>query len=95
MLLVVIGITYGALLGYVGNWLVFWKMDQNKRLGAEPLKGIGAIFLARYVVDAIALFAFGYIVKDTWAIVGSGISVTVAVKVSLLIVYSRKGGRFD
>lgn len=93
--MVVIGITYGTLIGLFGNWLLFRKLAENCRIGAEPLKGIGAIFFLRYALDAVSLFAFGYAVKHTWAIISAAFSLTVAVKISLFIVYSRKGGKFD
>ena len=95
MLLVVIGITYGAFVGIFGNWLLFRKMEENRRNGTEPLKGIGTIFFLRYVLDAASLFAFAFVVKDKWAIIAAAMSLTVAVKISLLLVYTRKGGRFD
>lgn len=95
MLLVVIGITYGTSIGVLGNWLVFRKMAENSRAGVEPLKGVGAIFFLRYAMDAAFLFGFGYVVKDVWAIIAAAMSLTIAIKVSLLIVYTKKGGRFD
>lgn len=95
MLLVVIGVTYGTLVGLFGNWLLFRRMEENKRRGAEPLQGVGAIFFLRYALDAASLFAFAFVVKDKWAIISAALSVTVAVKVSLFMVYARKGGRFD
>lgn len=95
MLMVVIGITYGTFFGLLGNWLLFRKLAENKRIGAEPLKGIGAIFLFRYGIDAISLLTFAYVTKHAWAIVAAALSLTVAVKISLFMVYARKGGRFD
>jgi hypothetical protein len=95
LLLVVVGIAFGTFLGCLGNWALFHRMADNKRKGLEPLRGIGTIFFIRYTLDAVFLFAFGYIVKDTWAIIAAAMSLTVAVKVSLFIVYSRKGGRFN
>lgn len=95
MLWVVIGITYGALIGLVENWVLFHQIAENKRRGLEPLRGVGAIFLVRYLADVVFLFAFGYVVRHhPWAIVAAGLSLTVAVKVSLFMVYARKGGRF-
>lgn len=94
MLMVVIGITYGTLIGLVGNWLLFRKMDDNRRSRKEPLQGIGLVFFIRYIVDALALFIYGYIVKEPWPIIAAGFSLTVAVKISLFIVYARKGGKF-
>jgi cephalosporin-C deacetylase-like acetyl esterase len=95
MLLVVIGITYGALIGLVGNWLLFHRMAENRRNREEPLKGIGAVFFIRYALDAASLLVFALVVKDKWAIISAAISLTVAVKVSLMMVYARKGGRFE
>jgi len=82
------------LIGLAENWYLFRRMDQNKKRGVEPLKGIGAVFLIRYLADLVLLFAFGFVVKRAWAILAAGLSLTVAVKVSLLMVYARKGGRF-
>ncbi len=94
MFLVVIGITHGTVIGLIGNWLLFRKMDSNRNSGQEPLKGIGLVFFIRYMIDAFALFLFGYIVKDPWPIIAAGFSLTVAVKISLFIAYARKGGKF-
>jgi hypothetical protein len=94
VLLVVIGITYGSLIGLLGNWLLFRKIAENRRCGLEPLKGIGAVFFLRYAIDLVSLLIFGYITKNGWAIVAAAVSITVAVKISLYIVYAKKGGRF-
>jgi len=94
MLAVVIAITYGSLIGLTGNWLLFRKMDDNRRSGKEPLRGVGLVFFIRYMIDALALFVYGYIVRDPWPIIAAGFSLTVAVKISLFIVYARKGGKF-
>jgi hypothetical protein len=95
MLLVVIGITYGALIGLAGNWLLFHRMAQNRRNRQDPLKGVGGVFFIRYAIEAASLIVFALVVKDKWAIISAAISLTVAVKVSLFMVYARKGGRFD
>lgn len=93
--MVVIGITYGTLVGLLGNYLLFRKLAENKRNGVDPLKGIGAVFFLRYVIDAAALLLFSLVTKHAWAITAAAVSLTIAVKISLFIVYSRKGGRFD
>lgn len=95
MVLVVIGITYGTLIGLIGHLLLFRYIDYNRRRGAEPLKGVGGIFFFRYILDAVALVIFSLVTKHPYAIVAAALSITVAVKISLLIVYTRKGGRFD
>ena len=95
MLKVVIGITYGTIIGLFQNWLLFRAMAENRRRGRDSLHGVGKVFLFRYAIDAIALFGFGFAVRDAWAIISSTMSVTIAVKVSLFLVYTRKGGRFD
>lgn len=95
MLWVVIGITYGAFFGWLSNALLFRKMEENRRNGLETLKGIGGLFLVRYLLDAAALLIFAFVVRHTWAIISSALSLTIAVKVSLFIIYARKGGRFD
>lgn len=95
MLWVVIGVTYGAVIGWISNVVLFRRMRENERLGREPLKGVGGVFLLRYLLDAVALLLFAFIVRDTWAIISSALSLTVAVKISLFIAYTRKGGRFD
>ncbi len=95
MIAVVIGITYGALVGLFGNWLLFRKLAENQRQGVEPLKGIGTVFFVRYGIDAVSLLVFAYVTKHAWAIVAAALSLTVAVKISLFMVYARKGGRFD
>jgi hypothetical protein len=93
MLMVVIGITYGALVGLFGNWLLFRKIGENKRRGFELLKGIGTVFFLRYVIDAASLLLFGLITKHTWAIISATLSLTLAVKISLFMVYMSKGGK--
>jgi hypothetical protein len=95
LLKVVIGITYGSAIGLFQNWLLFFWMEENRRRGRELLDGVGKVFLLRYALDAVALLVFGFLVRDAWAIIASGLSVTVAVKVSLFLVYKRKGGRFE
>jgi len=93
--MVVIGITYGSIIGLVGHWLLFLHMEHNRRQGIELLKGIGVIFLIRYILDAVSLVAFVLVTRHAYAIVAAALSITVAVKISLLIVYTRKGGRFN
>lgn len=93
--MVVIGITYGALVGLFGNWLLFRKMEENRRGGLEPLKGIGSVFIIRYAIDAASLFIFAFLIKHTWAIIAAALSLTAAVKISLFMVYARKGGKFE
>lgn len=95
LLKVVIGITYGVIIGLLENKLLFWTMERNRRRGRDPLDGIGKVFLIRNVVDLVALFGFGFIVRDAWAIIAAALSVTVAVMISLFLVYRRKGGRFE
>lgn len=95
LLLVVIGITYGTALGLIGNWLLFRHIDMNRRKGIEPLKGIGVIFLFRYLIDGVGLSLFALITRHGLGIVAAAISITVAVKISLILVYTRKGGRID
>lgn len=95
MLMVVIGITYGTVIGAFSHLLTFRVIGWNKRRGAEPLKGIGAVFFIRYVLDAVALLLFALITRDGLGITAAALSITVAVKISLLIVYTRKGGKID
>lgn len=95
MLWVVIGVTYGAVIGWISNMVLFRRIKENHRAGREPLKGVGGIFLLRYLLDAVALLLFAFIVRDTWAIISSAVSLTIAVKISLFIAFARKGGRFD
>jgi hypothetical protein len=95
MLLVVLGITYGTFFGLLSNYLLFRRLKENQSAGVDPLRGIGQVFFLRYIIDACALFLFGLITRDAWAIVSAGLSLTMVVKISLLIVYTRKGGRFE
>lgn len=92
---IVIGIVYGAIVGHVGNMLLFRKMENNRREGVEPLRGIGGVFFLRYGLDALGLVLLYLVMKSAAALVAAALSITVAVKVSLFIVYTRKGGRFD
>jgi hypothetical protein len=95
VLKVVIGITYGVLIAALDQWLLFYRLALNRRRGIEPLTGIGKVFLLRYCIDLVAMFLFAYVTRHGLAIVAAGLSITIAVKVSLFIVYVRKGGRFD
>jgi len=49
----------------------------------------------RYVLDAVVLVLFYLVVPDVYALIAAALSITIAVKVSLLHVYVRKGGRFE
>lgn len=95
MILIIVGIVYGAICGHIGNLLLFRKLEQNRQEGAEPLKGIGTVFFLRYLLDAVSLVIFYLMTLDALALVAAALSTTVAVKISLFVVYTRKGGRFD
>jgi hypothetical protein len=95
VLLVVIGITYGTAIGLLGNWLLFRHIEGNRRRGEEPLKGVGGVFFIRYLLDAIGLVVFWLVTRSAYGIVAAALSITVAVKISLFIIYARKGGRID
>ncbi len=94
MLVVVLGITYGSLIGCLCNYMLFQALDERKRLGQEPLEGIGKIFFLRYAIDFMALILFWLLTRSAYGLIAVGLSITVAVKISLLIVYRRKGGKF-
>jgi hypothetical protein len=93
--MVVIGITYGTVIGLFDNWILFRRIKRNRRIGADPLKGVGMVFLVRYLLDAVALLAFTLVTRSAYGIVAAALSITVAVKISLFIIYARKGGRID
>lgn len=95
MLMVVIGITYGSLVGLFGNWLLFRRMELNRKNGVELLKGIGTVFFLRYAIDLVSLVIFCLLTGCGAGIVAAALSITVAVKISLFMVYCRKGGRFE
>lgn len=82
-------------MGLLGNHLLFRKLAENRRNRVEPLRGIGTIFFLRYLIDGVTLVLFALIVKDGPAIAAAALSITVAVKISLYVVYVQKGGRFD
>lgn len=94
MLVVVLGVTYGAFIGWLGNHVLFRVMDHRREAGQEPLRGIGGVFFLRYVVDLLALVLFWFLTHDRYGLIAAALSITVAVKISLFIVYQRKGGRF-
>ncbi|MFB5084215.1 hypothetical protein H9Q17_08725, partial [Symbiobacterium thermophilum] len=48
-----------------------------------------------YLLDAAALVLFYLIVRSGYALMAAALSITVAVKASLLYVYARKGGKFE
>lgn len=95
MLVVVIGITYGSMLGFIGQLLLYRHMEENRRNGQEPLKGIGGVFLTRFLVDVVGLILFALVTRHGLGIVAACLSVTIAVKISLFVTYARKGGRID
>lgn len=95
MLLVVIGITYGTIIGLIDHALLFRHIENNRRNGEELLKGVGGVFLTRYLLDAVGLIVFALVTRHAYGIVAAALSITVAVKISLFIVYARKGGRID
>ena len=70
-------------------------MANNRAAGADSLRGIGLVFFVRYVLDAVVLVLFYLVVPDVYALIAAALSITIAVKVSLLHVYVRKGGRFE
>lgn len=92
---ILIGFGCGILIGLLDNWLLFWKISRNQRAGREMLHGINLVFLYRYVVDAAALVFVAIITRKMWAVVAVAIAIVISVKVSLLIVYKRKGGRLN
>lgn len=67
----------------------------NRRRGIELLKGVGGIFLLRYLIDGVGLLVFALITRHGPGIVAAAISITVAVKISLIYVYTKKGGRIE
>lgn len=95
MLRLVLGITYGAAVGLLGNWLLFHRMRRAKERGREPIAGLGTVFLIRLMADALALVLFWALTRDALGLVAAGISLTVAVQLSLWIVLRRKGGRLE
>lgn len=92
---IITGVVYGAVIGHIGNLLLFRKMENNRREGIEPLRGIGGIFFLRYLLDGIGLVILYLVMKSAVALVAGTLAITVAVKISLFVVYTRKGGRFD
>ncbi|MFZ5827433.1 MAG: hypothetical protein ACOY94_24290 [Bacillota bacterium] len=92
---IIIGVIYGAIVGHIGNLLLFRKLDDNRREGNEPLRGVGGVFFLRYGLDGLGLVILYLVMKSAAALVAAALSITVAVKISLYVVYMRKGGRFD
>lgn len=92
---IAIGVVYGAIVGYAGNLLLFRKLANNQQAGVDPLRGIGVIFFLRYVLDGVGVVILYLVMKSAAALVAAALSITVAVKISLFVVYTRKGGRFD
>ncbi|BDG61770.1 hypothetical protein caldi_28600 [Caldinitratiruptor microaerophilus] len=95
MLGVVLGITFGAAAGFLENALLFRAMDRVRRAGKEPVRILGGMFFARYVFDILLLVLFWVLTRSASGLIAAALSLTVAVKISLFIVYTRKGGRFD
>ncbi|MGE5675707.1 MAG: hypothetical protein ACM3XM_17800 [Mycobacterium leprae] len=95
MVMAVVGLAYGSLVGMVNHWLLFWRMNVNRRRRKESLADIGFVFLLRYLIDGTALLLFALALRNGAAITAAALSITVTVKISLLTVYLRKGGKFD
>lgn len=95
MLWVVLGITYGGIIGWTGNWLTLRVLRRRGKSGRDPAEALGVMFLLRLLVDAGALFLWWGVVRDTWSLVAAAVSITVAVKVSLWIAFREKGGKFE
>lgn len=95
MVPVLLGILWGSLVGVACNALVFRHIAHNRRVGREPLNGIGGVFATRYFLDLISLVLFYLVVRDGLGLVAAALSITIAVKISLYVVYVRKGGRFE
>lgn len=91
---ILLGTCFGAAVGLTGNALLFRRLDENRQRSEQPLKGVGYVFFIRYGVDIVALILFQLVVKDGIALVAAALSLTMAVKISLFVVYARKGGRF-
>ena len=89
------GILFGCAWGLVCNLILFRKMANNRAAGYDSLRGIGVVFFVRYLLDAAVLVLFYLIVRSGYALTAAALSVTVAVKASLLYVYARKGGKFE
>ena len=95
MLMAIVGVVYGTLVGLFGHWLLFHQIATNKKNGRDPFKGIGVVFFFRYMIDGATLLIFALVTRNGIAMTAAAISITIAVKVSLIIVYIRKGGRID
>lgn len=92
---VLAGVLFGCVWGFACNLLLFRKMANNRAAGVDSLRGIGAVFFVRYVLDAAALILFYLIVRNVHSLVAAALSITAAVKASLFHVYARKGGKFE
>lgn len=93
--MLVLGITYGALIGLLSNYLVFWRIGRNRRQGKEPLQGLGAFFFLRYLMVATAIWLFWWGFRDTAALTAVVLSDTLVVKISIIKYSGWKGGRIE
>lgn len=95
MLAVVLGITFGALAGLAENYVLFRVLEGALRAGKEPARLMGGLFFIRYLLDVVLLLLFWAVTRSAYGVIAAALSLTVAIKISLFIVYRRKGGRFD
>lgn len=93
MLKVVLGVTYGAALGYLGNWVLFRVVRGQAQRGGEPVRAVGAVFFFRLLADGLALVAWWVLTADPYSLIAAALSTTIAVKISLFLVLRRTGGK--
>jgi hypothetical protein len=78
---VLLGIAWGSAIGFACNALVFRHIVRNRRVGREPLQGIGGVFVTRYLLDLVGLVLFYLVTRNALGLVAAALSITVAVKI--------------
>lgn len=93
MLPIVIGLTYGGIVGLVQNLCLFWYLRRRPAGGRGSLRSLVGLFFLRYLVDLVALLAYWRLFRHTGGLAAAAIAIALAIQVSLWIAYRRKGGR--
>lgn len=99
MLGVVLGITYGLIIGLFNNFILHFSTKLAKARGLEPIQVMGRVFFVRYMVDLVSLMLPGFLLKGTAIHLGfmisAALSLAILGNIALLIIYHKKGGRFE
>lgn len=92
LLQVVLGITYGAAIGFLNNWLLFRAMAQAKDHGQEIVGPLRRVHAWRLLIVALALLTVARWPAAALATATSAVALSLS---KLMVWYRRKGGRIE